>query len=319
MGPMSVLKRATCLRRSPHDQSAPAGWLLSARRLGTAISAAVLLAWLGAAPEATARTLPVVVDASDGADRAWWAEREAIAPGPFDAALWRNVRDDAAWIAPDRSVPSTPVSRVFARADISDANARALAGLYGATHALVGRVEVASASPVEWLRLPRVALRARLRVVDVATGAVVTEVELRRTGFSADGVAAAAAALGRGASTLAVRAAATRVAPSVADGAHQVVVACHDGAAPYVAFKAALREASGGVIDVSEAWATEGRVGLAVALDEDVRFDDLVSSLLRMPAQRFDGFRAVSVQREDNYVLVVLGASDAVADGGAGL
>lgn len=76
---------------------------------------------------------------STGAKSSWWV---GDAASPTDEAMREGSAPvGGRWRNPEGVQLAAPVSKVFLRHDLSVNNGRALAGVYGATHALVGHVQ----------------------------------------------------------------------------------------------------------------------------------------------------------------------------------
>lgn len=244
---------------------------------------------------AGAQILPMVVD-NTGAESAFWWESDASEPaGEFDAHLLAAA--GPRWISPREQAPSGAVSTIFRRADITLNNALSFAGLYGASHLLIGDVSVAGVSEQPWLGLARTELVLRAYVVEVGSGAVIDELVVRRVAFGTANVGPAAIAVaeqGRRAAEVLARAPGQVGVPEDGD---VVVVRSHLGARPFIAVRGALRDAHPGVVDVAEAWATEGAVALMLELDEGVAFADVASSIVQLAGTTVEGVDIVEVAR----------------------
>ena len=271
--------------------------------------AAMLLA-LG--QTAGAQTLPLVVDASADAESPafWWADEAVVPSGAFDEALFaRAEAGTIAMVSPAAADPSGAISRLFRRADIPINNARSLAGLYGCTQVLMGQVTEQGGESVAWLGLERAVLVAELQLYDVDNGTLITDTSLSASAVAATSEDALRVAAERLIEDLAARMAAVRpVQSAIGDptGAPVVVVAGAGTALPYVSFRAALREAHPGVIEVQEAWAAEGVVALAVSLDEGVVFDDVAAAVSSWSGTTIDDLRVEDVVTNESGILVIV-------------
>jgi hypothetical protein len=222
----------------------------------------------------------MVVDNTGADAQFWWATDASSPAGPFDERLFEVA--GPTWISPSDTMPAEAFSSIFRRADITLNNALSLARLYGAGHVVIGDVAREGANEQPWLGLPRSEIVFRGVVVDVRSGSVVHELEIRRVSYSAEGSAQASRAVADQ-----VRRAAEALVHSpgdvgVADEAEVVVVRSHESAAPFIAVRGALRDVHPGVVDVGEAWATEGQIALRLVLDEGVAFDDVARSIERL-------------------------------------
>ncbi len=256
---------------------------------------------------ADATTLPVIVDQTGAAPAFWWADDTSAPAGEFDRQLFESAEHgNEAWLSPRAARPSGTVSRLFRTVDITPNNARQLAGLYGAQYVLVGQLTREGASTVPWLGLQRVALVLDAAVVDVTSGATVGQITIRRVAHGeasvafAD-VAAALVAAADGALTGQVQRSSGEWSVVEED---VVLIHSPDGAQPYSAFRGALREVHPGVVDVAEAWASEGWIALRLELDEGVTFQDVAGSLSRLDGADLGLGRVTDVSVEPRMVYV---------------
>lgn len=275
-------------------------------RFSPFLFASIVLVGLFGATPANADVLPVVSDATGPSTACWWCDD---ASSTVQSALYEGIAGRAAsgalWAWPDAGVDD--VSRVLRTPDLTPANGRSLATVFGSRHALVGTLHRDAAPGVPWLGLERAAWLLDATLVDVRTGAEVDVVQLRAVAFGDDAAEASAAA-----ATLLLDRLEERIAPLSVDGSDDgvdvgepVVVVMGSGAATaYIAFRGALREAHPGVVDVEEVWATEGQVALRVVLDEGTVFDDVADAVDRLQGQALEGVRIVDAQRRDDRVYV---------------
>ncbi|MCB9521221.1 MAG: hypothetical protein H6698_01395 [Myxococcales bacterium] len=254
----------------------------------TLVPLLVLIAFATPA-RADAQVLPVVVDATGTTEVAWWVGGDEPR-AEFVAALVGAA--GSALLDPTTARPTTEVSRVLRRADITDSNARSLAGLYGASEVLCGRVERSTAGSIAWIGVDRFTVHAALRLVDVASGAVLWELDDERVGFGNDGAHRAAVAMAHAVAARLSRAGAGGPV-GVDSDVPVVVVESPSGAQPYIAFRGALADEVVGIVEVTEVWASEGRVAFALLLDEGVARDDVSTALQRFRQSPPSGFRVV--------------------------
>lgn len=248
----------------------------------------------------------------DGGKTSWWV---GDAPSPADEAM----RDGSApvggrWRNPEGVQLAAPPSRVFLRHDLSTNNGRALAGVYGATHALVGRVQWEVAEGLSFVGLQAVRARLEGTWVVASEQATLGSYQIVVTGFGStqeQAMAQAASLL-----ELEVRrsrpAAQASTPPSLAVGDDELVVEVKGPASAYVAFLRRLRELDKGIIDLGEVWATEGSVCLRLELDEetpDLRITRAIEGLVNTPQE---GFTLSGVRKSANRVVgLVVGAAPA--------
>lgn len=278
------------------------------RRLSPYLFACIALVGLSAGSRASADVLPVVADATGSSTACWWCDdASAAVPSALYDAIAERAALGALWTWPDTGVDD--VSRVLRVPELTPANGRSLATVFGTRHALVGTLRRDPAPGVPWLGLERSAWILDATLVDVRTGAEVDAVQIRAVAFGVDPAEANAAA-----ATLLVDRLEEHIAPLSVDGTDDgvdvgepvVVVLGSGGAAAYIAFRGALRDAHPGVVDVEEVWATEGQVALRLALDEGTTFDDVAAAIERLAGQPLEGVRIADAQRRDDRVYVSL-------------
>ncbi len=277
------------------------------------VAAGLLAGLLPAA--AAADTLSLVTSWElDGSKRSWWV---GDPPSPADEAM----RDGTApvggrWRNPDGVQLTSPPSRVFLRHDLSVNNGRALAGVYGATHALVGHVQWEMAEGVSFVGLQAVRARLEGTWVVAAEQSTLGSYRVAVTGFgsSVEQATRQAAALLELEVRRARPAVQTATPPSLAVGDSEMVVEVKGPASAYVAFLRRLRELDKGIIDFSEVWATEGSVCLHLELDEetpDLRITRALEALVNAPQE---GFTLRSLRKAGNRVVgMVIGPAPAPA------
>lgn len=255
---------------------------------------------------ASAQILPIIVDETGDAPGFWWADEAHAPAGALDAALFeRAERRGSDWLSPRAARTTGAVSRLFRVADISDNNALQLARLFGARTLVFGNLEQVGQPSIPWLGLQRAAWRLNAVAIDVASGANLGRVEIYRVAHGVDD------ATGQLAERVAdaLDAQVQRVSGAArGDGAvvEEEVVVIHspDGAQPYSAFRGALREVHPGVIDVMEAWATEGWVAVRLSVDEGVTFSDIASAIAQLSGTDLGLARVVDVSVEPTMVYV---------------
>ena len=251
----------------------------------------------------------------DGSKSAWWV---GDAPSNVDGLLRRgDAPVGGLWLDPEPVLLATPPSKLFLRYDLSVNNGRALAGLYGATHVLVGKVQWEVAEGVSFVGLQAVRARVEGTWAPVAEQTTLGNFQVAVTGFGA--TAADAAAQASRLLEFELRRAkpnAPAAVPPTLDAAEdELVVEVEAPASAYVAFLRRLRELDKGIIDFSEVWATEGAVCLHLELDEetpDARIARALDGLVTTPQE---GFSLRSVRRDASRRVtgVVLGPAPAPA------
>lgn len=268
----------------------------------------VAVAIITASAASMADVLPVVADATGDTVACWWCD-DASAHAASDLYLALQTRADASpiWAWPEAD--GADVSRVLRTPDLTPANARSLATLFGARHALVGTLRQDAAPGVPWLGLERVAWQLDAVLVDVRTGSEVDAISLRAVAFgeSARGARAAAA-------ELLLDRVEEHIVPLSADASDDgvaleqpvIVVPGTGTAAAYVAFRGALRGVHPGVIDVEEVWATEGQVALQLALDEGTDFAAVEAAIEGLIGAPLEGVVILDVERRDDRWFVSL-------------
>ena len=283
--------------------------------LGALVGAALLF---GSPGVAGADTLALVTSWNlDGSKGSWWVGDPV---SPADEAM----RDGSApvggrWRNPEGVQLAAQLSKVFLRHDLSVNNGRALAGVYGATHALVGRVEWEVAEGVSFVGLQ--AVRARLAGTWVAASdqSTLGSYQVSVTGFgqTLEEASRQAGAL----LELEVRrskpAAPSAAPPSMSVGEDEIVVEVKGPASAYVAFLRRLRELDKGIIDFGEVWATEGTVCLHLELDEETPDLRITRALEGLVNTAQEGFTLSGLKRTGNRVVgLVVGAPPAAAPSG---
>ena len=249
------------------------------------------------------RILPMVVDNTGDEAAFWWANESSEPAGAFDEHLFAAA--GPRWISPREQAPSGAVSSIFRRGDITLNNALSLASLFDAEHILIGDIALEGSAEQPWLGLTRTEFVLRGYVVDVGSGAVLDELVVRRIAYGASNLAVAAVAVaeqGRRAAEALVR---TPGEVGVPEDGDVVVIRSHLGAAPFIAVRGALRDVHPGVVDVAEAWATEGAVALALELDEGVEFAEVASSVARLAGTTIDGIDVIEVAQTELGLEVV--------------
>jgi hypothetical protein len=259
---------------------------------------------------AEADTLALVTSWNlDGSKGSWWVGDPV---SPADEAM----RDGSApvggrWRNPEGVQLAAQLSKVFLRHDLSVNNGRALAGVYGATHALVGRVEWEVAEGVSFVGLQ--AVRARLAGTWVAASdqSTLGSYQVSVTGFgqTLEEASRQAGSL----LELEVRrskpAAPSAALPSMSVGEDEIVVEVKGPASTYVAFLRRLRELDKGIIDFGEVWATEGTVCLHLELDEETPDLRITRALEGLVNTAQEGFTLSGLKRSGNRVVgLVVGA-----------
>ena len=276
------------------------------------------LVWF-AGGAASAATLPMVVDATQDPATFWWAEEGTVAASPFDELLFAAAEAGGSDVVSPRAVsPDGTISRIYRTADISPNNARNFAGLYGADRVLLGSVVSEPGTSVGWLALARTRSVIDARLVDASSGAVIHSFRLSADGIHADpaeALAASLAALAR--DTLRVVETYQPGSGAVGDGSVDpvvVVLGAEGDAAPYVAFRTALRDSHPSVIEIAEAWATEGRIALRVDLDEGGEFDQVVGVLAGWVGSTIGDVRIIAVEPHELGVFVQISTPPGAGD-----
>lgn len=262
---------------------------------------------LSRAGSASGQVVPILVDETDGG-AAWWVD-DASEPGACLAA----VIESAGWADPASVQPDAPISRVYRRADITSANARQLAGLYGADAVVHGSVSATASEPVSWVGRVRAVVTIDAQWMSVQ-GSAVRDVRVVGIGVGETAEEAQAAACARAAERagLALRATGTGgdvwSAALAADA--QLVVRSDGRAIAFVGVRRALREALGDAADLREVWATEGAVGLSVA---DVPASAVRDAAVSLSGRAVDGGFVDDVDEEEG-VLVLRVRGDGAPD-----
>jgi hypothetical protein len=283
--------------------------------LGVVVGAAVLS---GAPCAAWADTLSLVTSWNlDGSKGSWWV---GDAASPADEAM----RDGSApvggrWRNPEGVQLAAQLSKVFLRHDLSVNNGRALAGVYGATHALVGHVQWEVAEGVSFVGLQAVRARLNGTWVVAADQSTLGSYQVAVTGFGqtleeAEKQAGALLELEVRRSKPAAQSAAP---PSLGVGEDELVVEVKGPASAYVAFLRRLRELDKGIIDFGEVWATEGTVCLHLELDEETPDLRITRALEGLVNTAQEGFTLSGLKRSGNRVVgLVVGAAAVSAPSG---
>lgn len=283
--------------------------------LGVVVGAALLI---GAPCAAWADTLSLVTAWNiDGSKRSWWVGDPA---SPADEAM----RDGSApvggrWRNPEGVQLAAQLSKVFLRHDLSVNNGRALAGVYGATHALVGQVRWEVAEGVSFVGLQAVRARLEGTWVVAADQSTLGSYQVAVTGFGqtleeAEKQAGALLELEVRRSKPAAQSAAP---PSLGVGEDELVVEVKGPASAYVAFLRRLREIDKGIIDFGEVWATEGTVCLHLEIDEETPDLRITRALEGLVNTAQEGFTLSGLKRSGNRVVgLVVGAAAASAPSG---
>ncbi len=246
---------------------------------------------------ATAAILPFVVDNTGTEPGFWWSTAASAPAGDFDETLFGA--HGAHWVSPRETSPQGAVSSIFRRPDITLNNALSLAGLYGASHILIGDVAREGSEEQAWLGLPRAEIVFRGYLIEVSSGAVVDELEVRRVSHDPEGADLASRATAVQAQRAAEAAVLSPAEVGLFSSDPVVIVRSRPGAGPFIAVRGALRDAHPGVVDVAEAWATEGNVALSLILDEGVDFDAVARSIARLEGVVVEGARVTAVSRTD--------------------
>jgi len=273
---------------------------------------ALSLAWVGAllmTPVVGAsQVLPLIVDETGAEPCGWWVGSEPEPCGPLDQIIEQKA-STGVWISPTQQRPSENVSQVLRTVQLTSANARSLAGFYSADAVVFGSTFREDSVHIPWLALERSAFVFEGEVVDVSSGATRTRIDTRAVAFGPTHEAANLAA-----AELLLRfieEALTEVAaPSFDAGVvmdEPVIVVLSDGsAAPFVAFRAAVRTAVPDVEDLREVWAMEGRVALGLVLREGADIDDVLARIGAMEGSRYEGVFIQSTVRHERDVLVMV-------------
>ena len=239
----------------------------------------------GAAAEAS--ILPMIVDNTGDDTEYWWSTGSGAPAGAFDERIFGT--SGPGWIAPSETTPTGAISTIFRRPDITLNNALSLARLYGASHVLIGDIALEGDDEQPWLGLPRAEVVFRGVVVEVRSGSVVDDLEIRRVSFQPGGSAEAARSVADQARRATDALVQSPGEVGVSDAGPVVVIRSHDGASPFIAVRGALRDVHPGVVDVGEVWATEGQIALALVLDEGVVFEDVARSIDRLSGVAVQG------------------------------
>lgn len=283
--------------------------------LGTLVGLVMLL---GNPCGASADTLALVTSWNlDGSKGSWWVGDPA---SPADEAM----RDGSApvggrWRNPEGVQLAAQLSKVFLRHDLSVNNGRALAGVYGATHALVGHVQWELAEGVSFVGLQAVRARLDGTWVVAADQSTLGSYQVSVTGFgqTLEEASRQAGSLLELEVRRAQPAAQTVAPPSLGVGEDEIVVEVKGPASAYVAFLRRLRELDKGIIDFGEVWATEGTVCLHLELDEETPDLRITRALEGLVNTAQEGFTLSGIKRTGNRVVgLVVGAPPTAAPSG---
>jgi hypothetical protein len=253
--------------------------------------------------------LPVVAwDDSSGSLFGWWNAEEAPQPySPLDTVFFARAAEGS-WVDVRDVAPNDVVSRVLQTVPLTPRNAVALGALYDAETVAVGEAWIASIDTVPWLGLVRVGVGVDVELIDVASGARRGRVETIGLGVASNEADAVEDACEMAVARLETmtRAVATHAPHSVETDGPLIVVSSTPTASPFVAFRTALRTVHPGVIDVHEAFATEGAVALGLDLDEGVVVEAVLDSIEALGGATLDGARVVHVDRSGMRLDVVV-------------
>jgi hypothetical protein len=268
----------------------------------------VLVAAVWPASTSFANVLALIADETGAEPTAWWTSEDARPAGVFDAHLFALAETSEAWIEPARGRTAERIATVLRSPTLTPNNARSLAGLFGASTVVVGRLVPEAQSPVAWLTLDRSALVVEATVYDVATGVTRDTLHLRAVAFGDTPVEARGAAAEMLAALLMqsvhVAGSSTQAADPGALPRADIVVLSDGSAMPYVELRGVVRDAHPAVLEVREAWATGGRLGLRLVLDEGTDVEDVIPRLLRLVGTSSGSLRVVDVQAHGDTVVV---------------
>jgi len=279
----------------------------------------VAMAILSAAPRAAwADTLALVTSWNlDGSKSSWWV---GDAASPADEAMREGSAPvGGRWRNPEGVQLAAPVSKVFLRHDLSVNNGRALAGVYGATHALVGHVQWEVAEGVSFVGLQAVRARLDGTWVVAADQSTVGSYQVSVTGFgqTLEEASRQAGSLLELEVRRAQPAVQSATPPSLDVGEDEMVVEVKGPASAYVAFLRRLRELDKGIIDLGEVWATEGAVCLHLELDEETPDLRITRALEGLVNTAHEGFTLSGLKRSGNRVVgLIVGAAPAASTSG---
>jgi hypothetical protein len=245
----------------------------------------VLIAVALATP-AQAQTVPLIALEEAGEVSFWWSSPDG-APTALDEAL---LATDLGWVTP-RPAGTAGLSSLYRRPDLNPRNARLLASELGASSLLLGRATAGPVRPVAGELVWVAEVRVEAVWLAVADESRERRAEVSATGQGRDRESARRAAIETAAE--AVYAELSGVAPAAGGGTtttpsatgrpalppdgltNVLVVRGLERAAALVAFKGDLRLREAVVEDVWEAWATEGAIGLQVALRPGASWPDV--------------------------------------------
>ncbi len=264
--------------------------------------ALVAYAPLATAQESTLILLTEVAVADDGSttESFWWASSSAPEWTATDAA----VRAQGATFEPKGL---ERVSRIYRRPNLTDANAAALAELFGADNALVGEVrrEKLNVAPVGEAAI-RVSIRARLVEPSADGASVRQEYDVQRMA-TGDEVTAADAATLDAASTLAGLVSATlarkvgpvgvalKETPIIFEGVPDLAIwrTLHD--------RLAARQ---GVDDVAVSWLAEGIIAVALNAKTSESKDTVKRIATELQNEVYEGFELVAAPAKTDSVVL---------------
>ena len=240
-----------------------------------------ILLCVSASLASEAQVLPLVSEADGAETRHWWQEPGDPSLNLLDVALL----DTGAGILDPRNAIQTVVSRTYRQLRLTPLSARNLASLYGAGSVLHGEMEILRIEPVAGRLFWIATVSLDCRLYDVGHDRARLEVSRTFTGFGDDSEAALDMAVAAAARNLA-----TGLTARVQTGGLSlpaatlptILVRGADRAGLLVAFKGDLRRHETVVADIWEAWATEGLIGLEVALEAPSDEDALVNVLYEL-------------------------------------
>ena len=274
-------------------------WAMFRNLASRALVAASVLAG-----DAVAATLPIVRDLTVTPESAWWSTGSATRGG-FDDLV--DSSEDARWLTPMDTTPTSSPSRVLRRLDITAANAVALAGLYGADTVLHGSLFEVSRAELSWLGLQRCELGIDAELLSVESGTSIATLQFSTSAYRPDADAACAAARRMLIDLVEEYLPWPDSRPvGVAESGLTLQVSCPDGAAPFLALRELVRASHPDIADVVERWATEGSVTLEVVLRAGAT-PSYVADALESALGRSTSFEVRSVVREGITLGVSIG------------
>ena len=259
------------------------------------LAAAVTLVALTSAGSAWAQVLPMIVDhTGSSGEQYWWSQERAHESGPFDRALRAagapSLRDPA-------RLPNLVISRIYRRPDLSPTNARNLGRMADVGVVALGEAR-ARQTQIAWLDEYLVVVSVSTVLLDVESGAELARVAVtgRGTARTPDEATARAHEEAAAAFVRTVRGVRTVPAPRD-DGRATVVVRSPQGAAPFVALRAALVEGLAPRAELNECWASESQIALCITPMPGTTLEAVMGLVEAAVRRTIDGVEVTRAER----------------------